>query len=159
MNDRIEQLHSDYLLTASAFKKARTAVADICKVSEERMQSEREEVAQKLQQLTERQSDTSRSETVRRLAGIELSKLQTWKPSVTVEEREAFAAAVKDAETAIRDMRKIQTEIRTAFEETNKWLKKCRAETLGDEGITLYPSWIDSEKERFSRLCGGEGHV
>lgn len=155
MTNRIEQLRDDYLQTAAAFKEARTAAADVCKAAEERMQEEQREAAEKIQQLTARQSDTSRSETVRRLAGIELNKLQAWKPSVTKEEKATFEEAIKDAETAIRDMRKIQTEIRSAFEAVNKWLKEVRADTLGDEGITLYPSWIDGEKKCFSRLCGG----
>ena len=85
MINKIRELHDDYRQTVAAFKEARTAAADVCKAAEERMQEEQREAAEKIQQLTARQSDTSRSETVRRLAGIELNKLQAWKPSVTKE--------------------------------------------------------------------------
>lgn len=155
MNDRIEQLHSDYLLTASAFNEALTAAADVCRAAEERMQSERKEVAEKLKQLTARQSDASRSETVRRLAGIELNKLQGWEPSVTVEERAEFEAAIRDAETAKEDMRKLHAETRTELEAVKKRLAEIRADILGDQDVDLRPRWIDREIKRFSRLCDG----
>lgn len=148
-------LCTDFSVCRTAFLDAHERTKDILGAVKNRLEVERAQTAERIAALEQQQGDPARSETVRRMAALELDQLQARTYAVTTDEQATFAEAVNDAETAVRDMRRLQSEIRQAFDDLNAELKRLRAETLGNQSVELYGRWTEGVRRDFTRLGGG----
>lgn len=152
--EEFTSLCGDFSTCQAAFHDAHERAQDIFVAVKSRLEVERAQTAERIAALEQQQGDPARSETVRRMAAMELAQLQARTYAVTKDEQAAFAEAVNDAETAVRDMRRLQREIRQAFDDLNAELKRLRAETLGNQSVELYGRWTEGVRRDFDRLGG-----
>lgn len=154
---RVKQLHNDSMTAWSAFEKSNQAAAEIRKAVSERMEAEEKQVTARIAVLKAEQADSGRSETLRRVGALELEELRKRKINATAAETEAFMQEVENAEQALKDLKEIRNNLRSALDEAAAALHGIRTEVLGNQSIDLAPRWIRGEQDKFSRLCG-ENH-
>ena len=153
--EEFTSLCMDFSVCRTAFLDAHERAKAVVVAVKDRLEAERAQAAKRIAALEKQQGDPARSETVRRMAALELAQLQARTYAVTKDEQAAFAEAVNDAETAVRDMRRLQREIRQAFDDLNAELMRLRAETLGNQSVELYGRWTEGVRRDFSRLGKG----
>ena len=153
--EEFTSLCADFSTCQTAYLDAHERAKDILGAVKNRLEVERAQTAERIAALEQQQGDPARSGTVRRMAGLELAQLQARTYAVTTDEQATFAEAVNDAETAVWDMRRLQSEIRQAFDDLNAELKRLRAETLGNQSVELYGRWTEGVRRDFTRLGGG----
>lgn len=153
--EEFTSLCADFSVCQAAYLDAHERAKDILMVTKDRLEAERAQTSARVAELEVQTQDPGRSETVRRMAALELAQLQARTYAVTTDEQATFAETVNDAETAVRDMRRLQSEIRQAFDDLNAELKRLRAETLGNQSVELYGRWTEGVRRDFTRLGGG----
>lgn len=153
--EEFTSLCADFTVCRTAFLDAHERAKDVMDAVKARLEAERAQAAERIAALEQQQGDPARSETVRRMAALELDQLQARTYAATGDEQAAFAEAVNDAETAVRDMRRLQREIRQAFDDLNAELKRLRAETLGNQSVELYGRWTEGARRDFAPLVEG----
>ena len=147
-------LCADFTVCRTAFLDAHERAKDVMDAVKARLEAERAQAAERIAALEQQQGDPARSETVRRMAALELAQLQARTYAVTKDEQAAFAEAVNDAETAVRDMRQLSRKIREAIDSLNEEIKQMRANTLGFD-VDMRGNWIEGIRRDFDRLGGG----
>ena len=152
--EEFTNLCGDFSVCQAAYLDAHERAKDILGAVKNRLEVERAQTAERIAALEQQQGDSARSGTVRRMASLELAQLQARTYAATGDEQAAFTEAVNDAETAVRDMRRLQREIRQAFDDLNAELKRLRAETLGNQSVELYGRWTEGVRRDFDRLGG-----
>ncbi len=150
--DRITQMHGDYNLTVQQLKEADKAAHDIVGAVRSRLQADREQTTARTAHLTAQAADLSRSETVRRVAEMELAQLRSRTVTATEEETAAFEAELRKAETAKKDAAEIQRQMRGALNEAQKSLAEISAAVMGDETPSLATAWADGVRHDFALL-------
>lgn len=161
MNDfeRLTQLHEDFTATWAAFAAARHDAADMLDAVTKRLQMERTQNAARVAELQRTATDPKRSETVRRVAAGELSRIRDLRYSATPEEEAAFEELVKQQKCALRDLKQIQLDTKTAIEGATKSIQEIRGKILGNQLVAAAPSWIPGQEAEFAKLCeGGAGN-
>lgn len=155
MNDfeKLIQLHEDFAIAWMAFKAARHDADDLVAAVGARLRQEREQSANRMAELERIMADSNRSESVRRMASVELAKIQERQFFATPEEVAAFSALVSEMEVALRDLKQIQTDVKAAFAAVAKRVAEIRGDILGDPNIDLAPRWVDGQKREFAKLC------
>ena len=147
-------LCGDFAACQAAYLDAHERAKDILGAVKNRLEAERAQTSARVAELEVQTQDPGRSETVRRMAALELAQLQARTYTVTKDEQAAFADAVNDAETAVRDMRQLSRKIREAIDSLNEEIKQMRANTLGFD-VDMRGNWIEGIRRDFDRLGGG----
>lgn len=129
---KLSQAVSDCEICWAAFKSAEQQAAEITAAVASRIAADRRQADERTATLTAQSKDPARPEVVRKLAQEELFRLQgrTFEP--TADEIAAFAAAMEDAEAALRDFIATRRTLRDFFEQAGVELKAMRSSTLGD---------------------------
>ena len=135
-----------------SFRASRDAAKEICGAVRDRLESEREQAAARIAELETQQQDLGRSETVRRMAGMELEQLRGRTYAVTEEEQAAFDAEIGQAETALVDLRKAQAGVREAIVAVTEEVNRLRLEALGHQDTDLMARWLEGVRTDFDRL-------
>lgn len=157
MNDfeKLTQLHEDFTATWAAFDAARHDADDIITAVRERLRLEQEQTAARVADLERTVKDFNRSESVRRMACVELSKIQKQQFFSTVEEQAAFMELIAQQETALRDLKQIQQNTKIAITGAQEAIQAIRVNILGSQNIDLAPRWIVGLRSEFEKLCEG----
>lgn len=150
-NDLV-QLKTDYEMTWDALKRARDAANEVKESVSTRIEREKKQIEERAAELENIRSDMLRSETVRKMAEIELSRIDEYVFDVVPEEAEAFYREIKIAEQAARGLKEIQRQTKKAIDEAEGDIRRIRSEILGDETPELAPRWISGIQEGFARL-------
>lgn len=129
---QVEQAISDYNVLWTAFRSNAQAASDVTAAVAARIAADRAQVDERTATLTAQSRDMTRPEVVRKLAQQEFDRLQERIFEPTSAETAAFAAAMEDAQAALRDFISVKEKLRTLFGEANQQLKTMRADTLGD---------------------------
>lgn len=155
MNDfeKLTQLHEDFTATWAAFNAARHDAADMIDAVTTRLQMERTQTAARVAELQRTATNPNRSETVRRVAAGELSRIRDRRYSATPEEAAAFAELVKQQKCALRDLKQIQQDAKAAIEGATKSIQEIRGKILGSQLVDAAPSWIPGQEAEFAKLC------
>ena len=144
-------LCADFDICKGALLVSHERARDILGAVRDRLEAERAQTAERITALEEQTHDSSRSETARRLALLELERLQARAYVVAEDEKAAFAEAIHDAETAAQDMRQLRGKIRQAIGDLNATVKQLREDTLGFD-VDLSSTWTEGIKQKFDRL-------
>lgn len=154
--EKLEQLSADFTATIAAYDTARHDADDMIAAVTARLSSEQKLTASRLAELKQIADDLDRSDTVRRVAAAELAKLKE-QPAATPSqmEQEEFAKLINQQETAILDMKKIQTQTREAIEEATKRIQAIRSAILGSRDLDIMLRWITGQQSKFSNLYEG----
>lgn len=145
------RLCADFSTCRTAYLDAYERAKDVFGAVKSRLEAEQAQTAARMAELETQKRDLVRSETVRRMAALELSQLQTRIYAVTEDEQAAFAEAVNDAGVAVRDMHQLRVKIRKAISDLNEAVKRMRAESLGFD-VDMCDTWLDGIRRDFDRL-------
>lgn len=153
--EEFTSLCGDFSTCQAAYLDAHGRAKDVLVAVKGRLEAEQTQTAARMAELETQKQDPGRSETVRRMAGLELARLKTLPaPSVTAEERAAFLEEYNGAVVALRDLGELNGKIREAIDTVNAEVKKLRGETLGYD-MELCSRWIEGIQRDFDRLCKG----
>lgn len=144
-------LCSDFDTCRGALLVSHERAKDVLGAVKDRLEAERTQTAERITALEKQAHDPGRSETARRLALLELERLQGRIYEVTADEKTAFAEAIHDAETAAQDMRRLKVEIRQAISDLDATVKQLRKDTLGFD-VDLSSTRTEGIKQKFDRL-------
>lgn len=156
--EKLTQLYEDFTATWAAFDAARHDAADMIDAATKRLQMERTQNAARAAELQRTATDPNRSETVRRVAASELSRIRDRRYSATPEETAAFAELVKQQKCALRDLKQIQQDTKAAIEGASKSIQEIRGKILGNQLVDAAPSWIPGQEAEFAKLCKEAGY-
>lgn len=151
--ERVEQLHDDYLLTLAGVREASSNLQFLKNAIRERIETDRTNTLLKINRLEAQAADTSRPESVRRLAAAELEKLKEMTFAPTEAEKQAFLSEIENMEAGRVDLVNLSGSMRESLKAAETELATMRAATLGDSTLSLLPNWISGEERFFENLC------
>ena len=153
--EMVQQLCADYELTVQGFEAAEKSANEVVCAVKERLHEAKQANAQRIAQLEERAKDTAASETVRKVATLEIERIRTELPAEILDsEKELFNGYLHDAEQANQDLNKIRSKMREALAQANAELSQIRQLTLGDAQGDLRERHIESARKSFESLEG-----
>lgn len=133
---KLETAAEDNRVCFLAIRAAENEAREILSAIENRLTSERRQDAARAAELEAQINDTTRPQTVRRMAENELSRLRGRNYGPTDEERELFGQSVAEVQTAINDAQRVRGEL----EELIRAAKGTILEILSrDHGLQLSP--------------------
>lgn len=150
----LERLHTEYSGCWTIFDVAHSEAKEIAAAAGARIKSERERNEARIADLQTQASDPARSESVRRLARLEIEKLGAATYGPNEGEIEAFNEQISIAQTATSDAKKIRDRSRELFSDAADELAQMRKAVLGDERESLAPRWLDGCLKDFEQLGG-----
>lgn len=150
--ETLMSLHLQYLEKKLIFEEQHRNVKAIISVVRERINTDKQETAEKINQYKKTVADESRPATVRRLAEKELEALQGITFSASDEEREAFETAFEAEEQALSDLGRAKTQVNEAFEDVHRKLEKMQKESGYDQAFSSYHYWVSGNEKDFSWL-------
>lgn len=149
---KLKQLADDYAATVAAFDATRHDTDDLIRATAARLEMERALAASKIAELTKTAEDTSRSETVRRVAAAALEKLKSQTITATPEECAAVADLLELQKAALRDIKAIRQTAKPAADEAAKKVQTLRESIFASEILTLAPRWVEGQRTAFDKL-------
>ena len=149
---KLKQLADDYAATVAAFDAAHHDTDDLISATAARLQMERELAASRIAELRKTAADTTRSETVRRVAAVELEKLKAQTIAATHEECAAVAELIEQQKAAIRDIEAIRQAAKSAADEAAKKVQTLKEAIFASEILTLAPRWVEGQRTAFDKL-------
>ncbi len=152
---QLDQLASDYRLTALSIEVAKKEAAEILDAISARIQQEQERSEERGAELQAAVDDKSRSEVVRKMAGLELERLEGLAPTVTQEERALFDEKISEAATALSELRKIEKQLATARSALKKQIDEdFKQGNLFPVDALLLSRHVEGVQEKFERSFG-----
>lgn len=152
---RLDQLASDYRLTDLSVEVAKKEAAEILDAIGERIEQEQAHNEERRAELQTAVDDKSRSEVVRKMAGLELERLEGLTPTVTQEERALFAEKINEANAALSELRKIESQLTAARSALKKQIDEdFKLSVLSPVDALLFSRRIEGVQERFERSFG-----
>lgn len=155
---RLEELHRSFLACEAEFGDSRRDAEALEKAINKRLQTDRDERQTKIAAFAAQRDDVNQPPTVRRLAALELDKLEAQVIQPSPEELELLSNLVAEQRQCLHDMAGLQRDFREAYDDAMEDLKQCRAAVLGSHVADMGSKWVDSLQEKFSRLAGGDSH-
>lgn len=151
--ETVQQLFEDYTLTDQGFQEAEHSAKEVVAAVKARLLEAQQANAQRIAQLEARAKDPSASETVRKVASLELARIRDGVPAEILEsERELFNSYLHDAEQANDDLRKIRSKMQEALTRANSELSQIRQATVGDQHAELRERLIESTRKSLDAL-------
>lgn len=150
----LKQLHADYLDVQKIYNTAHGEAKAITAAVAARIKGERERNEARIADLQTQANDPARSESVRRLARLEIEKLGAATYGPNEGEIGAFNEQINIAQTATSDAEKIRNRSRELFSDAADELARMRKDILGDERKTLAPRWLGGCLKDFEQLGG-----
>ena len=149
----LDQLHKDFTITLAAYDAARHETKDMISATSERLQMEKDIAASRAAELEQTANDPDRSDTVRRVAAVELEKIRKQRVAATPEEQTAVAELINQQLTAITDLKHLQGEVRATIRAAKEQIETIRAKVLGSWDVDMAPKFINDLEKEFARLC------
>ena len=152
---RVKALHGAFVACEDAFAESRSDAEQLEKAIAEKLQMDQQEKTEKIAYYTAQRDDASQPATVRRLAGMELEKLEAQVIQPSPEELELLRGLLEEQRQCAQDMRGLQRDFRDALKDLEADLASIRSEVLASSTADLAARWTDGMEQRFSRLAGG----
>lgn len=157
--ERTKALHRAFVACEDAFAESRSDAEQLEKAIAEKLQMDQQEKTEKIAYYTAQRDDANQPPTIRRLAAIELEKLESRVIQPSPEEVELFGQLMDELRQCVHDMNGLKRDFKDALKDLEANLASLRADVLGSNTADLAPRWVDSLEERFSRLAGGGGNA
>ena len=157
--ERVKALHQAFRACEDDFTASKFDAEQLEKAIAEKLQMDREDLAEKIAYYTAQRDDVSQPATVRRLAGIELERLEGVEIHPGQEEIDLFATLIEEQRQCAQDMRALQRDFKEALKDLEEDIAFCRAGVLSSSTADLADRWTDGMEQRFNRLAGGGGNV
>ena len=151
---RVMGLHKAFTACEDEFLASRLDAETLERAIREKMQMAQDEKVEKITHYTAQRDDERQPATVRRLAGMELDKLEAQVIQPSPEELELFRGLLDEQRQCVADMKGLQRDFREALKDLEADLATLRADVLGGNTADLAPRWVDGLEEKFSRLAG-----
>jgi hypothetical protein len=150
--ENLDALTEEYNMCWNEAKKADQEAKEILAAVKARIENEKKTASDRITSLKNQITDSGKSETVRRVAALELSGLEGKKYTITEEERAEVRQAIDRGRAALSDARKVS--ITEALKEAEAEIKAARAETIGctSKDFVLCGRWLDERDNELSRL-------
>lgn len=152
--DKIRVLNEDHSAIWARFEECNQILKEIVKAVSERLENEREQTATLIYSATQKATDMSRPETIRKIAESELKNLEARTFSPTAEEIAAFDEVMREAQAALSDARKTRGELIDAIRDAKSELENIRKKS-GGESAELAERWLDDAVKKFEKLKDG----
>lgn len=152
---QLDQLADDYRLTALSVKVAKGEAAEILDAITARIQQEQAHNEERRAELQTATEDKSRSQTVRKVAALELERLEGLTPTVTQEERALFAEKINEANAALSELRKYEKQLTAARSDLKRRIDEdFKLSALSKFDALLLSRHVEGVQERFERSFG-----
>jgi len=153
---RLQELHRSFTACEAAFGESRRDAEALEKAIWAKLQMDNNERQTKIAAFAAQRDDVNQPPTVRRLAALELGKLEALEIKPSPEELELFRGLLDEQRQCLADMDGLQRDFREALKDLKADLATIRADVLGSNTAELGLRWVDGMEERFSRLGGGD---
>ena len=151
------QIHADHDIAWTAFRTAIDDCKDIAAAISTRISDEEQRNAERLEELQDIITDDDRSETTRRMARLEVERLKGQVVKPTAEEIALYESELRNAETALRDVRRLQTDFKDVYAAAESKLKEFRKNVVGNPGMVGADNQVSSAQQTYSKLCKEAG--
>lgn len=135
-----------------AIRAAESEAREILSAIENRLTSERRQDAARAAELEAQINDTTRPQTVRRMAENELSRLRGRNYGPTDEERELFGQSVAEVQTAINDAQRVRGELEELIRAAKGALEVIRVERYKDMDLQIVRNRADDLRRDFDKM-------
>jgi hypothetical protein len=150
--EKLDEAATEYNMCWNVAKNADREAIELIAAVRARIENDRKTTANRITILKNQIADMGKSETVRRVAAMELSELEKKKITITTNEKKAIQQAIEHGRAAISDVNKIQ--IRDAIHDAEEEIKAVKSDTLANIGkdFELCAKWLDSRENELSKL-------
>lgn len=133
--NKLAEVVNEFNMCWDEATRAERTAKEIIAAVKERIENDKSTTAERMAYLQSKIKDTGNSETIRRVASMELKAIEAKHYGITAEEREAIEAEINRGRAAIADARKIK--VREALQDAEEELKAARKECLGRDFVLL----------------------
>ena len=155
----LEETATDYRAVFLAIQTANREGNDITSSVAARITAERRQAETRATELGATIRDATRSETIRKMAALELERLngQTYGP--TDIEREAFDDAISELEQAAADAKTLQAKLTGLLKEARDELEEIRKTTIHNTGnnLEICAGWPTGLRRDFAAMLARVG--
>ncbi|MCD8157694.1 MAG: hypothetical protein LUD77_02030 [Clostridiales bacterium] len=155
--NRLNSLAEDYKNLASLTHSTTEEVKQIKQEIINRIERETAEKAKKLDELRKAASDKNRTSTIQKMYQAQFEELENIPVVITKIEKEAINSKILEAENMLKELKTVKTALSQTYQETSKLLEELKPSNLYGIDTDLLNRHIESEKERFKKLCEKEG--
>lgn len=152
--EQVQEHAEEYITCWNEAKEANSAAKEIIAAVRDRIAAEKEQDRQRADELKARCADSTKSETVQRVARLELEKIRAKTYGITEDERKALAAEIERGKAAVSDGSHLMQTVRDAIWNASEELATAKQETYGDgkKDFTLAARWIEGTAAEAARL-------
>lgn len=142
---KLEEVVNEFNMCWDEATRAEQTAREIIAAVQARIENDKNTTAERVAYLQSKIKDMGNSETVRRVASMELKAIETKSYGITAEERKAIETEINKGRVAMADARKIQ--VREALQEAEEEIKAARKECLGRDFVLLERGIESQENE------------
>jgi len=150
--ERVEQLSEDYEICFLAFRAAEREGVDLLNAIRSRITAEQESDKARADELRKQSADSSRSETVRRVAAQELERLQTVEYHVTEIEWNALDEISQELSKSLSDAARIREELNDALNAARTALDGIKKKSYNKKDIPVAKQWAKNVFDQIESL-------
>lgn len=132
---KLEEVVNEFNMCWDEATRAEQTAREIIAAVQARIENDKNTTAERVAYLQSKIKDMRNSETVRRVANMELKAIESKSYGITAEEREAIETEINKGRAAMVDARKIK--VREALQEAEEEIKVARKECLGRDFVLL----------------------
>lgn len=132
---KLEEVVNEFNMCWEEAIRAEQTAREIIAAVRERIENDKNTIEDRVSCLQNKIKDVGNSETVRRVASMELKAIEAKNYGITAEEREAIETEINRGRAAMADARKIKA--REALQEAEEEIKAARKECLGRDFVLL----------------------
>lgn len=148
--ERVNQLAKDAETCWNEANAAYKGSHEIISAVRERIEREKTSDAKRIEELQRQASDPTRSETLKRVAAMELETLQAKTYKINDAELAVATKEISRGRQALKDLRKIP--MRDTIKEAENALKELRANTLGKHDTSRIDNILDKDEEYLRKM-------
>jgi hypothetical protein len=143
---------NDYMTCCEEARNAERNAKELLTAVEKRIESNRASTQARINELKAQINTPDKSETVRRVAAMELKTLESKTFTATDEERKAITDEILMSRSAMRDADR--GDIKNTFAEAKDELESIRLQTVGANGLdfTLMERWLAGIEDKLAKL-------
>ena len=145
---KLEEVVNEFNMCWDEATRAEQTAREIIAEVQARIENDKKIAAERIGYLKSKIANMENSETVRRVASMELKAIEAKSYGITTEEREAIETEINKGRTAAADARKIP--VREVFQEAKEELEAAKNECVKE--FVLYERWIESLENKLLRM-------
>ena len=142
---KLEEVVNEFNMCWAEATRAEQTAREIIAAVQARIENDKNTTAKRVAYLQSKIKDMGNSETVRRVASMELKAIESKSYGITAEEREAIETEINKGRAAMADARKIK--VREVLQEAEEEIKVARKECLGRDFVLLERGIESQENE------------